>query len=116
MRPQNGNISCTGPLVTDENCTFSCDAGYQLYGTVLQQCLPDNTWSGELVECQITSCPELMEPLNGAIILPCEYKFRATCNLRCDDGFYSNNALTQSCVLSADNSYVEWTEAPVCNG
>ena len=116
MRPQNGEITCTGPQVPDENCTFTCDAGYQLYGTAFQRCLPDNTWSGEPVECQIMSCPELTEPLNGAIILPCEYEFRSTCNLRCDNGFYSNDVLSQSCVLAADNSYVEWTEAPVCDG
>ena len=116
MRPQNGDINCTGLQVTDENCTFTCSFGYALYGTAFQQCLPDNTWSGEPVTCLIMSCPELTEPPNGAIILPCEYEFRSTCNLRCDDGFYSNDVLTQSCVLSADNSYVEWTEAPVCNG
>ena len=116
MRPQNGNINCTGPQVTDENCTFTCDLGYALYGTPFQQCLPDNTWSGEPVTCLIMSCPALTEPLNGAIILPCEYEFQSTCNLRCDDRFYSNDALTQSCVLSTDNSYVKWTDAPVCNG
>ena len=100
MRPQHGNISCTGPQVTDENCTFTCDLGYELYGSTLHHCLPDNTWSGVPVTCLIMSCPELTEPLNGAIILPCEHEFRSTCNLRCDDGFYRNDDLTQSCVLS----------------
>ena len=116
MRPQNGNISCTGPQVTDENCTFTCDAGYKLNGSVFRQCLPNNTWSGKPFTCLVMTCPELTGPLNGAINLPCEYEFKSTCSLRCHDGFYSNDSLTQSCVLSANNSYVEWTSTPVCNG
>jgi len=62
------------------------------------------------------ACPSLTEPPNGAIILPCEREFRSTCNLRCDYGFYSYDILTQTCALSANNSYVEWTSAPTCNG
>jgi len=107
---------CTGPQVTDESCSFTCELGYQLLGTDNQTCLPDNTWSGEPVSCLIMSCPQLQEPLNGAIILPCPHEFRSTCNLRCDYGFYSTDILTQSCVLSADNTYVEWTQSPTCNG
>ena len=116
MRPQDGVISCTGQQVTDENCTFVCDPGFQLVGVFHRQCLSNNTWSGVSAACLIMSCPSLTQLQNGVVVLPCECEFRSTCNLHCDDEFYSNDALTQSCVLSSDNSSVDWTAAPVCNG
>jgi len=116
IRPRDGEMICSGPQVTGTNCTLTCDLGYQLLGSSHQQCLPNNTWDGEPVTCMIMSCPNLEEPPNAAIILPCESEFRSTCSLRCDTGYYSNDFLTQSCVLSADNNYVEWTPAPTCNG
>ena len=73
MRPQDGDIACTGPQVTDESCLFTCELGYQLIGSDNQTCLPDNTWSGEPVSCMIMSCPQLQEPFNGAIVLPCSH-------------------------------------------
>ena len=59
INPMNGNMTCTGDYVTDQNCTFTCEPGYDLMGSSLCTCLPNQTWSGQMSSCTRSSCPKL---------------------------------------------------------
>jgi len=43
-------IDCTGSQFED-NCTFSCDDGYELTGSENRICQSDRTWSGIRATC-----------------------------------------------------------------
>ena len=57
--PDNGQISCSpGNDSPGDTCTFTCDDGFQLEGTMSRTCQDDGTWDGEddtvcLGKCQI---------------------------------------------------------------
>ena len=44
-------MTCSG-LVTDANCSFSCNVGYDLVGSHSRTCLPSSRWSGNLTFCK----------------------------------------------------------------
>ena len=45
LAPSNGDRVCTGTTF-GETCTFSCDPGFQLFGTAVRTCGPAGTWTG----------------------------------------------------------------------
>ena len=49
--PWQGRITCFG-MVTDTNCTFSCNPGYDLVGSQSRTCLPSSRWSGNRTSCK----------------------------------------------------------------
>ena len=110
---------CTGLQVTDQNCTFSCDPGYELIGSVTRTCQPNHYWSGEVAVCDILHCPVLTAPANAFVTRPCDTEFMSTCNVICDQGYEITTGggvmWMQSCVLN-NNGSVQWTEAKSCTG
>ena len=118
--PVNGNMVCTGIHVTDQNCTMSCDPGYELIGSETRTCQPNHYWSGESVSCDPLHCPVLTAPMNAFVTQPCNTEFTSTCIVICDQGYEITNETgritwTQSCVLN-NNGSVEWTEEKSCQG
>ena len=115
MIPPNGNISCDGTQTTGTVCTFECNKGYVLSGSPERVCLPTNEWSGSPTSCEILHCERLNNPENGNIILPCDTKFGAICNVQCSEGYYSDvSNPVQVCQLV--NGTVIWSDPPKCNG
>jgi len=53
--PNNGTINCTGNMFED-NCTFSCDRGYELSGSEYRTCQSDQSWNGTGVTCMPGKC------------------------------------------------------------
>ena len=49
--PWQGRMTCSGK-VTDANCTFSCNPGYDLVGSKFRTCLPSSRWSGNQTSCK----------------------------------------------------------------
>ena len=116
----NGQIQCTGPQVTDQNCTFTCDPGYYLTGSDLRTCQPDHTWSGEDASCLPLNCDDLIAPENASVAIPCNTEYTSNCKLICEDGYHVEGELgttewIQNCTL-IDDENVEWTEAKRCIG
>ena len=116
----NGQIQCTGPQVTAQNCTFTCDPGYNLTGSVHRTCQSDHTWSGETTLCLPLHCIELTVPDNASFTSPCNTEYTSSCTVVCVDGFHVEGDLgttewTQTCVLTKGGD-VEWTEGKKCFG
>ena len=114
--PQNGNILCDGEHVTDTTCTFQCDLGYSLVGSVNRTCLPNNTWSGETTNCNILLCEELQNPENGVIILPCSREYGTICTIECLPGYFTTEEMPVQLCDVTEMGQVEWTLAPSCQG
>ena len=116
MIPRSGNYTCDGPQITGTMCTFECNLGYNLVGSITRECLPNNEWSGNVSTCEILHCSELDAPENGAVILPCNSELGSNCRISCSAGFYttSDNPF-QQCQVTPDNVAV-WSEPPQCIG
>ena len=119
--PDNGGMQCTGPQITGESCSFSCDPGYSLTGSSVRSCLPNNEWSGEEALCSPLRCPELEAPTNALLVSPCSNTFESSCTVVCDRGYHVTNSSNeyqwiQSCVLHNENQTVQWTATQSCTG
>ena len=106
--------------MTDENCTFTCDPGYNLTGSELRTCQSDHTWSGEIAFCAPLKCTELIAPENALITLPCNTEYTSSCNIVCGEGFHIEGdpgkmEWIQTCALTAEED-VDWTEGKKCIG
>ena len=50
----NGTIKCLNGSTTGlvgDTCTFSCDDGFQLQGSHIEECLATGIWSGKNATC-----------------------------------------------------------------
>ena len=116
----NGQIQCSGAQVTDQNCTFTCDPGYNLTGSAVRTCQSDHTWSGETALCPPLQCANLTAPENAFFITTCNTDYTSNCYLACEEGFYVDGhpdtiEWSQTCELVAE-SIVEWTNQMSCVG
>ena len=115
--PFHGHIECSGPQVTNEICTFSCNPGYNLTGVEERVCLPNGSWSGTDVMCPALQCPELETTFNVLIVPSCFAEYNYSCTLVCADGYYleDKNFFEQTCALQQDGN-VSWTDPKSCFG
>ena len=53
--PDNGDINCSlggdGEADVGETCTFTCNDGYELTGSISRSCQIDESWSGTNTIC-----------------------------------------------------------------
>ena len=98
--------------VEGDNCTFSCDPGYMLQGSVTSgTCENTGSWSGGLPSCVPLNCSQdnLSVPANAIVLqLPsCGLAYQAQCTVSCDEGFTGDN-VTYLCNVTSDLTMVEW--------
>ena len=109
LSPSNGNISCnsTGVPQYEDQCSFSCDSGYELTGSSTRQCLSNGSWSGADVTCDILHCNNLTDAVDNSVLVSnCGSEFGSVCSLGCITGYMvvGNNMFTCDIV----NDVVEW--------
>ena len=116
--PQNGSMWCTGDQVTDQNCSFACDAGFTFGGSELRECQSSNSWTGVDVTCTPKHCISLTDPPNGFvdIVVDCDTVLTTACEIKCVDGYYINDTTPfyQTCVANQTSGGVYWTTQPEC--
>ena len=111
--PLNGQVDCGSGLVNmgveGDNCTFSCDPGYMLQGSVTSgTCENTGSWSGGLPSCVPLKCPDRRNVLIGIIgSSPCSREYQSKCNVSCDEGFTGDD-VTYLCDLTSDSKMVYW--------
>ena len=134
--PLDGQVNCGSGLVNvgleGDTCTFSCDPGYMLQGSVTSiTCentgnwsaeLPlsgsgiegvpfSGNWSEELSSCVPLNCSEdnLLLPANATVLrLPsCGPVYQSQCTVLCDEGFTGDD-VTYLCNVTSDPTMVDW--------
>ena len=65
----NGMIDCTSNEV-GSTCTFKCNTGFELTGSVSQTCQDNGTWSGTETACT----PGLLQVVYTSMDMKFEYK------------------------------------------
>ena len=114
--PLNGQVDCGSGLVNmgleGDTCTFSCDLGYMLQGSVTcGTCENTGSWSEGLPSCVSLSCSEddLPVPANATVLqLPsCRPAYQSQCTVSCDEGFTGDD-VTYLCNVTSDPTMVDW--------
>ena len=112
--PRNGQVDC-GRLVNvglegDNNCTFSCDPGYILQGSVTSGiCENTGSWSEGLPSCVPLNCSNLMNISFRASSSSCRLQYQSQCTVSCDEGFTGDD-VTYLCNVTSDPTMhmVDW--------
>ena len=93
--PLNGQVDCGSGLVNmaveGDNCTFSCDPGYMLQGSVTSgTCENTGSWSGGLPFCVPLNCTDRVRGLRNDVMQSssCISQYQSQCTISCDEGFY----------------------------
>ncbi|XP_065887354.1 P-selectin-like [Dysidea avara] len=103
--PNNGMITCSlgnnrVPSYED-TCSFTCNTGYELTGSVTRTCQSDGSWSGNETMCSRVSCPSLTNPNNGTIT--CSLgddevpSYEDTCSFTCNTGYDLTGTNPRNC-------------------
>ena len=111
---------CTGLQVTDQNCSFACDAGFTFAGSELRECQNNNNWTGVDASCTPKHCPFLINPRNGYVVrnvdIDCGTVLTTACEIKCVEDYYINDTtpVYQTCVANQTSRGVYWTTQPEC--
>ena len=112
--PLNGQVDCGSGLINmgleGDNCTFSCDPGYMLQGSVASgTCENTGNWSEGLSSCVPLNCSDSPVPASvRALQLPsCDPTYQSQCNVSCDEG-YTGDDVTYLCNITSDPTMVDW--------
>ncbi|XP_065899401.1 uncharacterized protein [Dysidea avara] len=106
--PSDGTISCSSnnqPLQYQDTCTFQCNDGYELEGSVMRQCETSGEWSGTSTQCNILHCPDITTVVANS--RPCDTSYTSTCMVECEDGYDMSGNAQYSCDLNGTE--VTWT-------
>ena len=109
--PTNGNVSCNSTDVCryEDQCSFSCDPGYELTGSSSRQCLSNGSWSGSDVTCAILCCDNFTDTIsvvNSVLANDCGSEFGSVCSVGCNTGYRAVGNDTFTCVSVNDTE--EW--------
>ena len=114
--PLNGKFDCGSGLVNmgveGDNCTFLCDPGYLLQGSITSgTCENTGNWSGELPSCVPLNCSadDLPVPANAIVLqLPSRgLAYQSQCTVSCNEGFTGDD-VTYLCNVTSDPTMVDW--------
>ncbi|XP_065899293.1 uncharacterized protein [Dysidea avara] len=108
--PVNGRLECPGSRgFYQDNCTFSCNPGYELQGASNGTCLANQSWSGGLPSCVALNCSTSPPLDNSQLQLPCNTQYQSTCTALCDQGFARHfTSITYQCEVTVDPDVVQW--------
>ena len=94
-----------------DNCTFSCDPGYMLQGSVTSgTCENNGSWNAGLPSCVPLNCTVNRDILVDGVTFirsSCRRQYRSQCILLCDEGFTGND-VTYLCNVTSDPTMVDW--------
>ena len=111
----NGQVDCgSGSVDMELDCTFPCDLGYMLLGSVT--CEKTRNWSGGLPSCVPLNCnvDDLPVPANTTVLKSssCNMTYQSQCTVSCAKGFTGDD-VTYLCNVTSDPTIVDWV---VING
>jgi len=92
----------------EDNCSFTCNTGYELAGSPQMTCQVDSSWSGSPVSCTIMECPSSSLPMNSMMAESCSSTYQSMCDLQCEEGFNGTGNSSYVCDVLSDGSAM-WT-------
>ncbi|XP_010777374.1 P-selectin isoform X1 [Notothenia coriiceps] len=114
--PSHGSIVCSdshGEFSFGSRCTSTCEEGFLLNGTAVNECTSLGTWSTDIPYCLAKRCPTLSSPSHGSLVCAdphAEFSFGSQCVSTCEEGFLLNGTADTECT-----SLGTWsTEIPRC--
>ncbi|KAK7100185.1 sushi, von Willebrand factor type A, EGF and pentraxin domain-containing protein 1-like isoform X2 [Littorina saxatilis] len=76
--------------------TYSCHEGYTLVGSSQRECLESGEWAGEGPVCEIVSCPQPGDILNGQVVIQSR-TFGSEVTYECDEGHVRVGVASRRC-------------------
>ena len=89
----SSNCSTTQMLQYQDICTFHCNDGYELQGSVIRQCEANGQWSGTSTQCNILHCPDITMLIANS--RPCDTYYTSTCIVECEDEYITSGDPSQ---------------------
>ena len=113
LTPANGVItSCSSGRVgmgyEQDACRFTCNNGYELFGSDTRTYQSDGSWSGSPVSCMIMECPSSSLPMNSMLAESCSSTYQSVCELQCQEGFNGTGDPSYVCDVLRNGSKVMW--------
>ena len=110
--PNYGMINCSrgddGVLSYDDTCSFTCNTGYELTGSLERTCQSNGSWSGSPISCIIMECPSSSLPMNSMLAESCNSTYQSMCELQCQEGFTGTGDPSYVCDALSNGSSVMW--------
>ncbi|CAH1269098.1 SVEP1 [Branchiostoma lanceolatum] len=81
-------------------CSFDCITGYKIKrGTRSRQCLADGSWSGNDLECEVVTCPNLNKPAHGTKsgCNNAQEDYNTVCTFYCNKGYSPKTSIKRTC-------------------
>ncbi|KAI9547587.1 hypothetical protein NQZ68_014853 [Dissostichus eleginoides] len=114
--PSHGSLVCSDPheeFSFTSRCTSTCEEGFLLNGTAVNECSSMGTWSTDIPHCLAKRCPTLSSPSHGFLVCSDpheEFSFSSQCTSTCKEGFLPNGTADTECTSMGTWS----TELPHC--
>ena len=106
--PSNSSIKCSSnnqPLQYQDRCTFQCNDGYELQGSIIRQCEGSGEWSGSRTQCNIRHCPDITTLIPNS--RSCDTSYNSTCTIECEDG-YNKLGDSSQYICNLSDSEIVW--------
>ncbi|XP_078664120.1 complement receptor type 1-like [Branchiostoma floridae x Branchiostoma belcheri] len=104
--PEHGTVS--GYNYYEDEAEFTCDEGYEIFGTTTITCLEDGQWSMSAPTCTAGQCPNLLPPMNGGMTGSNLHGVAVT--FSCNSGYELQGSPAVTCQLDST-----WTgRPPIC--
>ncbi|KAL9960408.1 hypothetical protein ACROYT_G033860 [Oculina patagonica] len=111
--PSNGKRqNCSGKTAENYNivCRFSCNAGFDDFGSPSRRCLENGSWSGQDFLCQAVICSHLDIPPKAILLnSSCGNTYGSNCVFGCQSGYDSTvGNVTRTCLQTG-----QWSGNPI---
>ena len=108
----NGIVQCGD--TTEDSCTFSCNAGYELQGSNSGLCLSNQSRSGGDPICVALNCSTSPPLNNSQLQSSCDTQYQSTCTIVCVDGYTGVGGSYTCVVTDEDTNSVGWNGSTSC--
>ncbi|XP_078583844.1 uncharacterized protein LOC144866356 [Branchiostoma floridae x Branchiostoma japonicum] len=93
--PENGVM--TGSNSFGDEVQFTCNPGYEIFGSSTITCLVDGQWSMSAPLCTVLQCPNLIPPMNGKMVGINAHSEAVT--FTCNSGYELSGSPAVTCQL-----------------
>jgi len=92
------NVSVSAVYIGDI-ATYSCEAGFEINGTITRTCEKDGTWSDLEPTCTPLACPNTTAPINGRVNFPSGFGVGGKAIFGCNPGYILSDNKTATCTV-----------------